>query len=142
MGTASGLLLIYYSPAIRIDILHNASAPFQLRNPGLISIPLSFAWAWPKESRTRISRAWQRFSVYDLRVQSQFPRRHDLRCARIDGDYFALAVDQLLRECPVSATQVEDALAGQGCQHLQDWRAEIGNEAGMARVRGGIPGLR
>src|SRR5205085_10258201 len=43
VGTASSLLLIYYSPAIQIDILHNASAPFPLRNRGLISIPLSFA---------------------------------------------------------------------------------------------------
>ena len=54
VGTASSLLLIYFSPAIQIDILHNASAPFPLRNPGLISIPLSFlvaivvALAWPE----------------------------------------------------------------------------------------------
>jgi cation/acetate symporter len=54
VGTASSLLLIYYSPAIQIDILHNAAAPFPLRNPGLISIPLSFAvaivvaLAWPE----------------------------------------------------------------------------------------------
>jgi hypothetical protein len=57
---------------------------------------------------------WQRFSVYYVRVQSQFPRRLDLRCARIDGDHSALVLDQLFRECPVSATQVENALAGQG----------------------------
>ena len=54
VGTASSLLLIYFSPAIQIDILHNTTAPFPLRNPGLISIPLSFAvaiivaLAWPE----------------------------------------------------------------------------------------------
>ena len=54
IGTASSLLLIYLSPAIQIDILGNASAPFPLRNPGLVTIPLSFAVAilvaliWPE----------------------------------------------------------------------------------------------
>ena len=41
-GTASALLLISLSPTIQIDILKHASAPFPLRNPGLITIPLSF----------------------------------------------------------------------------------------------------
>jgi cation/acetate symporter len=54
MGTASSLLLIYLSPTIQVDILGNASAVFPLRNPGLVSIPLSFAiailvaLAWPE----------------------------------------------------------------------------------------------
>jgi cation/acetate symporter len=52
-GTASSLLLIYLSPTIQIDILQHTSAPFPLRNPGLVSIPLAFAlaivvsWLWP-----------------------------------------------------------------------------------------------
>jgi cation/acetate symporter len=54
VGTASSLLLIYLSPTIQIDILGNESALFPLRNPGLVSIPLSFAvavavaLAWPE----------------------------------------------------------------------------------------------
>jgi cation/acetate symporter len=54
VGTASSLLLIYLSPTIQVDILGNASALFPLRNPGIISIPLSFAVAiavalvWPE----------------------------------------------------------------------------------------------
>jgi cation/acetate symporter len=54
VGTASALLLIYSSPTIQIDVLKNASAWFPLRNPGLVSIPLSFAVAfvvsllWPE----------------------------------------------------------------------------------------------
>jgi cation/acetate symporter len=45
VGTGSSLLLIYLSPTIQIDILKNDSAWFPLRNPGLVSIPLSFACA-------------------------------------------------------------------------------------------------
>jgi cation/acetate symporter len=54
VGTASSLGLIYLSPAIQIDILGNTAAIFPLRNPGLVSIPLSFALAilvammWPE----------------------------------------------------------------------------------------------
>ena len=42
VGTTSALLLIYLSPTIQMGILGRASAPFPLRNPGLITIPLSF----------------------------------------------------------------------------------------------------
>jgi len=54
VGTASSLLLIYLSPTIQIDILGNTAALFPLRNPGIVSIPLSFAvaigvaLAWPE----------------------------------------------------------------------------------------------
>jgi cation/acetate symporter len=62
VGTASALLLIYSSPTIQIDVLKNSSAWFPLRNPGLVSIPLSFAVAfivsilWPEpEAEARFS---------------------------------------------------------------------------------------
>jgi cation/acetate symporter len=42
VGTASALLLIYLSPTIQVQILGHASAPFPLKNPGLVTIPLSF----------------------------------------------------------------------------------------------------
>lgn len=42
-GTASALLLIYLSPTIQIGVLGGTSALFPLTNPGLVSIPLSFA---------------------------------------------------------------------------------------------------
>ena len=42
VGTISALVLIYLSPAIQIDILKQSSALFPLKNPGLVSIPLSF----------------------------------------------------------------------------------------------------
>ena len=42
-GTIGTLVLIYLSPVIQIDILKETSAWFSLRNPGIVSIPLSFA---------------------------------------------------------------------------------------------------
>ena len=43
VGTATALGLIYFSPTIQIDLLKHPTAMFPLRNPGIISIPLSFA---------------------------------------------------------------------------------------------------
>ena len=42
VGTVSALVLIYLSPAIQVDVLKHDSALFPLKNPGLITIPLSF----------------------------------------------------------------------------------------------------
>src|SRR5215218_7057138 len=67
VGTASSLILIYLSPTIQIDVLKNATAWFPLRNPGLVSIPLSFivgtavALLWPEpESEARFAEVEQR----------------------------------------------------------------------------------
>jgi cation/acetate symporter len=54
VGTLTSVLLIYLSPTIQIDILKNGAAPFPLRNPGLVSIPVAFlvatlvSWLWPE----------------------------------------------------------------------------------------------
>jgi cation/acetate symporter len=45
VGTISTLLLIGLSPTIQIDLLHAESAWFPLKNPALVTIPLSFATA-------------------------------------------------------------------------------------------------
>jgi cation/acetate symporter len=42
LGTASTLLLIWLSPTIQVDILGKPSAWFALKNPALVTIPLSF----------------------------------------------------------------------------------------------------
>src|SRR5437867_624055 len=42
-GTLATLLLIYLSPTIQVDILKHPSAWFPLKNPALLTIPLSFA---------------------------------------------------------------------------------------------------
>jgi cation/acetate symporter len=41
-GTSAAVLLIALSPTVQIDILKNASAIFPLKNPGLVTVPLSF----------------------------------------------------------------------------------------------------
>jgi cation/acetate symporter len=43
IGVTSTLLLIYLSPTIQVDILKHAGAIFPLKNPALVTIPLSFA---------------------------------------------------------------------------------------------------
>jgi cation/acetate symporter len=42
-GTIGTLVLIWLSPTIQVDVLHHTSALFPLKNPALITIPLSFA---------------------------------------------------------------------------------------------------
>jgi cation/acetate symporter len=42
-GTVTTLVLIWLSPTVQIDVLKHASAWFPLKNPALVTIPLSFA---------------------------------------------------------------------------------------------------
>jgi cation/acetate symporter len=42
IGTVSAVGLIWLSPTIQVDILKHDSAYFPMRNPGLVTIPLSF----------------------------------------------------------------------------------------------------
>jgi cation/acetate symporter len=67
VGTASSLGLIYFSPTIQVDVLKNSAAWFPLRNPGLVSIPLSFivaigvALVWPEpEAEARFAEVQQK----------------------------------------------------------------------------------
>jgi cation/acetate symporter len=59
VGTLSTVILIYLSPTIQIDILKHETAWFPLRNPGLVTIPLSFAvavvvsWLRPVDEEAR-----------------------------------------------------------------------------------------
>ena len=45
VGTFTTIALIWLSPTIQVDILKNPDAWFPLRNPGIVTIPLSFAVA-------------------------------------------------------------------------------------------------
>jgi cation/acetate symporter len=42
-GTVTTLSLIYLSPTVQVDVLKHAAAWFPLKNPALVTIPLSFA---------------------------------------------------------------------------------------------------
>jgi cation/acetate symporter len=43
VGTASTLLLIWFSPTVQVDLLNQTAAWFPLKNPALVTIPLAFA---------------------------------------------------------------------------------------------------
>ena len=55
-GTVSSLVLIGLSPTIMVDVLGASAAPFPLKNPGIVTIPLGFAagvlvaLVWPESS--------------------------------------------------------------------------------------------
>jgi cation/acetate symporter len=42
LGTVTTIVLIYLSPTVQVDILKHADAWFPLKNPALVTIPLSF----------------------------------------------------------------------------------------------------
>jgi cation/acetate symporter len=42
-GTIGTVLLIWLSPTIQVDVLGHSTAPFPLKNPALVTIPLAFA---------------------------------------------------------------------------------------------------
>jgi cation/acetate symporter len=68
VGTGSSLLLIYLSPTIQIDILGNSTAWFPMRNPGLVTIPLSFIAAIATSLLFPEPEAESRFAEVEQRV--------------------------------------------------------------------------
>jgi cation/acetate symporter len=68
VGTISTLLLIFLSPTIQVDILKHESAYFPLRNPALITIPLSFLTAIVVSLVTAERGAAERYAVVERRM--------------------------------------------------------------------------
>ena len=70
VGTVTTLFLIYLSPTVQVDLLKHTSAWFPLRNPGLVTVPLSFVVAivvsvlWPEPD------AAERFKDLERRVHT------------------------------------------------------------------------
>jgi cation/acetate symporter len=62
LGTATTLILIYLSPTIQVDILKHQSAIFPLKNPALVTIPLSFAIGIVVSLLTRDPAAQEQFA--------------------------------------------------------------------------------
>ena len=67
VGTLSTLLLIYLSPTIQVDML-NGEAWFPLRNPGIVTIPLSFAAAVGVSLLRPVAAERQRFADLERRM--------------------------------------------------------------------------
>jgi cation/acetate symporter len=70
VGTLSSLILIYLSPTIQVSILQHASAPFPLKNPGLVSIPLSFIVGIVVSLLTTERLAEERFNEVEQRIHT------------------------------------------------------------------------
>jgi cation/acetate symporter len=68
VGTFSALVLIYLSPTIQMSVLGRATAPFPLRNPGLVTIPLSFAVGIVVSLLTREREASESFTTMQHRL--------------------------------------------------------------------------
>ena len=69
-GTASTLILITLSPTVWTDLLHNGAPIVSLKNPGVITIPLSFVVAivvsvlWPEpEAADKFAEAQDRMHL-------------------------------------------------------------------------------
>jgi len=67
-GTVVTVVLIYLSPTVQVDILKNATALFPLRNPGLITIPLSFLVGIVVSLMTPEKSAAEKFAVVEERL--------------------------------------------------------------------------
>jgi cation/acetate symporter len=70
LGTLTTLVLIWLSPTIQVDILHHASAPFPLRNPALVTIPLSFATAIGVSLLTPEAGAGERYAQVERQMHT------------------------------------------------------------------------
>jgi len=68
IGTASTLLLIWLSPTIQVDILKHPGAWFPLKNPALVTIPLSFAIGVVVSLATRDDVAAGKFAAAERRM--------------------------------------------------------------------------
>jgi cation/acetate symporter len=67
-GAAGTLLLIYLSPTIQVDILKHAGAWFPLKNPALVTIPLSFAVGIVVSLATKDAVAAEKFAAAETRM--------------------------------------------------------------------------
>src|SRR5262249_23564872 len=79
--------------------------------------------------------------VPDARVDAERPRRPDLLGARVEAHHGTTERRELGAEGTSAAAEIEDALARPGGQELDHGRPQLGDEARVARIAVGIPGL-
>jgi cation/acetate symporter len=72
IGTASSLLLIFLSPVVFVDILKQPEAIFPLKNPGLVTVPLSFAVGIIVSLLTPEEGSNERFEAAEHRISGDF----------------------------------------------------------------------
>jgi len=59
----------------------------------------------------------------------------------VDTHYLRTQSNQLFSQCPVAATQIEDALARLGLEQIHHWLPERGHEMGIIGISNRIPML-
>ncbi|RKH71265.1 sodium:solute symporter family transporter [Corallococcus aberystwythensis] len=67
-GSISAVLLIFLSPTVQVELLGNASALFPLKNPGIVTIPLSFLVGWLVSLLSPEDEASRRFAEVEHRM--------------------------------------------------------------------------
>ncbi|GMU09621.1 sodium:solute symporter family transporter [Corallococcus caeni] len=67
-GSISAVLLIFLSPTVQVDLLGNASALFPLKNPGIVTLPLSFVVGWVVSLLSPEAEASRRFAEVEHRM--------------------------------------------------------------------------
>ncbi|NNC16809.1 cation/acetate symporter ActP [Corallococcus exiguus] len=67
-GSISAVLLIFLSPTVQVELLGNASALFPLKNPGIVTIPLSFLVGWVVSVLAPEAEASARFAEVEHRM--------------------------------------------------------------------------
>ena len=72
IGTASSLLLIFLSPVVFVDILKQPEAIFPLKNPGLVTVPLSFAVGIIVSLLTPEEGSIEKFEAAEHRISGDF----------------------------------------------------------------------
>jgi hypothetical protein len=80
-------------------------------------------------------------AVHDPRFDAELSGSLDLRGAGIDARDFTSHFQELRGQGTIAAAEIEDAFACARSEQLDDRRAELGDEAGVASVTVGIPGL-
>jgi len=68
-GTFSAILLIWLSPTVQIDLLHHSSAIFPLKNPGLVTMAMSFAAGVVASLARPDQDAARKFAEVERRIQ-------------------------------------------------------------------------
>ena len=81
-------------------------------------------------------------AVADPRIESQRPGRGHLFQTGIHSEDTPASRRDRGGQRPVAATEIEDVIVGSGGEHLDQRSRQIGHEAAVLGVAGGIPALR
>ena len=81
------------------------------------------------------------FAVDGLRGDAEFFCGFDLGGAGVNAEDIASDGLEFGGEDAVTASEIEDAFAGLRGEEIEDGGAEVGDEAGVAGVGFGVPGL-